>query len=372
MWKWPMMGRSQERARNIIRELVDTEKKYVQDLETLHKYASALTESGLLPKPTIKLLFSNLTELLGFQRKFLRGLEETYKLPWKYQHWGRRFLEAEEEFGTIYAPYYLNYYINELENTRANNNPQVSNRVLQMKESLAEFNDLMNMNYELPAFLVKPVSRVCKYPLLIDSLLKTCSSDTSPRSAELKNAAAAMRRVTQRCNDAARKVENEQTASVLRTRVVDWQGHRPDTFGALLLDDLILLRQVGVDQECHVFLFERIVLFCSDTQAGVPPAHTNIRPRRRTTPFRLERHVLVRDVMQTEAAPNPTPAQREYALDVWWSGERSLEVLKLLFQSEYTRSEWEAQLRRLIRECAERRADERCLRRSSQNQSKPL
>ncbi|KAJ7603061.1 Dbl homology domain-containing protein [Mycena polygramma] len=368
MWKW---GTSQGRARNIIiRELVDTEKKYVQDLETLHKYATALTESGLLPKPTIKLLFSNLPELLAFQRKFLRGLEETDKLPWKYQHWGRRFLEAEEEFGTVYAPYNRNYYVNDLQDTRANNNPQVSNRVLQMKESLAEFNDLMNMNYELPAFLVRPVSRVCKYPLLIDSLLKTCSSDTSPRYAELKNASAAMHRVTQRCNEAARKVENEQTASVLRTRrVADWQGHRPDTFGTLLLDDLVVLRQAGVDRECYAFLFEQIVLFCVDIQAGGPPAHPNVRGRRRATPLRLERHVLVCDVMQTEAAPKSAPAQREYALDVWWSGERSLEVLKLLFQSEYARSGWEAQLRRLIRECVERRADERSLRRSNQNHS---
>ncbi|KAJ6460814.1 hypothetical protein C8R47DRAFT_117450 [Mycena vitilis] len=247
----------------------------------------------------------------------------------------------------------------------------------------------MNMSYELPAFLVRPVSRVCKYPLLVDvsarislkqhvycplfcqALLKICSSDTSPRYSELKSASAAMRRVTQRCNEAARKVENEQTASVLRTRrVADWQGHRPNTFGRLLLDDIVVLRQAGVDRECYAFLFEQIVLFCVNIQAGGPPAHPNVRGRRRATPLRLERHVLVCDVMQIETASKPTPAQRECALDVWWSGEHRLEVLKLLFQSEYVRSEWEAQLRRLIRECAERRADEHSLRCSNQNHQK--
>lgn len=89
---------------NIIRELVETEGKYVRDLELMQvwmrswcfplaegalsssqKYAVAVSDSGLLPRHTIHLLFSNLTELLAFQRKFLLRLEATENLPWQEQ-----------------------------------------------------------------------------------------------------------------------------------------------------------------------------------------------------------------------------------------------------------------------------------------------
>lgn len=94
---------------NIVREMVETERKYVQDLEVMQvrrrllvlllltdvnqKYATALSQSNTIDQDTIHLLFPGLNKLLNFQRKFLIRLESTAELPWKDQRWGLHFLE---------------------------------------------------------------------------------------------------------------------------------------------------------------------------------------------------------------------------------------------------------------------------------------
>ncbi|KAJ7302183.1 Dbl homology domain-containing protein [Mycena albidolilacea] len=222
----------QEARNNIIRELVDTERYYVRQCEILQNYATVLSKSGLLPRRTIHRLFSNSADLLAFHRKFLAGLEVTNKLPWEEQRWGWHFLQAEEGF-RVYEPYCANFsegYLNDLH--RTNRNPLVSNRIVQMQESLAVFDHLIHFKNELPAFLIYPIGRVCKYPLLIEALLKNSSRDTHQYHDELKSGLAAMKRVVDRVNNVQRRIENMQTAVDLRRCVVDWRGHEVDTFGA--------------------------------------------------------------------------------------------------------------------------------------------
>ncbi|KAJ7902570.1 Dbl homology domain-containing protein [Mycena olivaceomarginata] len=348
----------------ITRELMETERKYVQDLELMQKYAVAVSDSGLLPRHTIHLLFSNLTELLAFQRKFLLRLEATEKLPWQEQRWGQHFVEAEEDFG-VYEPYCVNWSGNSLADLpTTNRNPPVSNRILHLQKSMTAFNHLMDFRTEFPAFVVKPVSRVCKYPLLIESLRKISSPDTYQHYDELTTGLAAMKRVVERVNNAERIIDNLQIVVDLRRCVVDWKGHEVDTFGSLLLDETSVVSRAGVERKFLVFLFENIILFCVNAP-GVPPPYN--RPRRQTTPLLLKGRVLVTDVKQIESveANQALLLQRYCPLDVWWEGEHGLEVLTLCFSYKGERSRWEAQLRQLIRECAERRAHEHSLRRKS-------
>lgn len=103
---------AQETTRNrIIREIVETERKYVQDLEHMQvcspiirvalalayvspqKYANALAASSAIDQDTIHLLFPGLSKLLDFQRRLLIKLEGCAELPWKEQRWGLPFIE---------------------------------------------------------------------------------------------------------------------------------------------------------------------------------------------------------------------------------------------------------------------------------------
>ncbi|KAJ6511788.1 Dbl homology domain-containing protein [Mycena vulgaris] len=350
MWASQSPQREKGLARdNIIRELVETEKKYVGDLEIMQKYANALSRSRLLDEDTLHRLFSNLTPILNFQRKFLVGLEGTVDLPWQEQRWGRHFLRAEEEFAAVYEPFCANHA----------DLSELCDLVAEKEHNIPIFNHLAT-SYDLRAFPNRPVGRVCKYPLLLDSLLKTSKAATYPYHAELHHASAAMKRVVARVSAAHLRAENTRTTTSLLTRVVDWKGHDPADFGALLLDDAFRVSRADcVVLEYLVFLFERIVLCCTDADATA---------RKGKSRLHLQGHIFLRDVLRTEALPRMcmippslrcilTPEPRTapagesgHPLAVWWDGDDGVEALTLRCRTEEQRGQWAAQIGRLIRE----------------------
>lgn len=75
----------------IVKELLDTERKYVQDLEVMQNYARALAQNDILPPDTIHNLFGNLNTLVDVQRRFLICVEENVRRPADDQHFGHVF-----------------------------------------------------------------------------------------------------------------------------------------------------------------------------------------------------------------------------------------------------------------------------------------
>lgn len=146
---------------------------------------------------------------------------------------------------------------------------------------------MINAKSELPAFLIKPVQRICKYPLLLDvcdlyfglvassdlllqSLVKASTVVDYPHYEELQAGSAAAKRITDKINEAQRRAENNQTVRNLEGRVKDWKGHHLSNFGNLLLDDIFTVTKSEVDREYHVFLFEKIILCCKEALQPPP------------------------------------------------------------------------------------------------------
>ncbi|KAJ7072355.1 hypothetical protein C8F01DRAFT_242548 [Mycena amicta] len=362
---------SKEAARNnVVREMVETERKYVQDLEVMQKYAAALSQSNLIDQDTIHLLFPNLNKLLNFQRKFLIKLEGTVELPWPEQRWGQAFLQAEEDF-MCYEPYCANY-------------TNASDLVLANEQTLGALNHLINVKGELAAFLIKPIQRVCKYPLLLESLIKAASAADYPYFDELKAGSEAAKRITDKINEAQRRAENEQTVKSLQFRVDDWKGHHVENFGELLLDDIFVVTKSDIDREYHVFLFEKIICCCKEALAApqgkkvsksnsilkkqsAPPTLSLPggvgQPQRRNTPLLLKGRIFLGNVTQAVPVSPRTSTTSgiptQYPLAVWWKGDDDLEFFTLRCRTEDQRRQWETQVNRLIRESAQRRASER-------------
>ncbi|KAH7908429.1 hypothetical protein BJ138DRAFT_1157687 [Hygrophoropsis aurantiaca] len=364
---------AREAARNnIVREMVETERKYVQDLEVMQKYATALSQSNTIDQDTIHLLFPGLNKLLNFQRKFLIRMESTAEMPWKDQRWGLHFSENEEEFA-VYESYCANY-------------TNASDLLLAEEQNLLVHNNLINAKSELPAFLIKPVQRICKYPLLLDSLIKASSPEDYPHYEELQIGSATAKRITDKINEAQRRAENLQTVKDLEGRVKDWKGHHLSNFGNLLLDDIFTVTKSEVDREYHVFLFEKIILCCKEAlqpapsgkrgaknnsilkKQGVPPPTNSPAlggTSKKDTPLLLKGRIFLNNVTQAipssprnstgSSVPNP------YSLAVWWRGDDDLEYFTLRCRSEEQLRQWESQINRLIKDVASRRGSERGL-----------
>jgi cell division control protein 24 len=357
----PLNGPDAERN-NIIRELVETERKYVQDLEVMQKYAQELSQSNTLDRDTIHLLFPNLNKLLNFQRRFLIRLEGTADMPWWEQRWGLLFTDNEEEFA-VYEPYCANY-------------TNASELMLMEEQNLVKYNHLINAKSELPAFLIKPVQRICKYPLLLGQLLKKSSPVDYPHYEELKAGSAAAKRITDKINEAQRRAENLQTVQNLASRVDDWKGHHVSQFGELLLDDVFIVTKSEVDREYHVFLFERIILCCKeDTSAAgnnnkkvgksnslLKKPHANGSPmsgfaggsKKKTTPLLLKGRIYLNNVTKANVV-----SPGSYSLNIWWKGDDDLEFFTLRCRNEEQVKQWETAVKRLIERVAMRRASER-------------
>ncbi|KAG2079086.1 hypothetical protein BDR04DRAFT_1124128 [Suillus decipiens] len=364
----PVPAGPQDAARNnIIRELVETERKYVQDLEVMQRYATALSQSNTIDQDTIHYLFPGLNKLLNFQRKFLIRLESTAEMAWRDQRWGLLFLENEEDFA-VYEPYCANY-------------TNAVDLMVAEEQNLSVHNNLINAKSELPAFLIKPVQRICKFPLLLDSLIKATSATDYPHFEELQAGSAAAKRITDKINEAQRRAENVQTVKNLEGRVQDWKGHHLSNFGALLLDDIFTVTKSDVDREYHVFLFEKIILCCKEAvpppqnskrggknnsilkkqnglQAPTPPPMTSPN-KRKDTPLLLKGRIFLNNVTQAIPSSNRNSVVNPYSLAVWWRGDDDLEFFTLRCRSEEQLRQWEVQINRLIREVAGRRASER-------------
>jgi cell division control protein 24 len=142
---------------HVIRELVDTERKYVQDLENLHELKKTIEQKGVIPGDVVHDIFLNINAILDFQRRFLIKIETTNSQPEERQEWGLTFVNYEDAFG-IYQPFIANQ----------RKAAAIAKREFD-KISMADHPVVVDFN-TLDGFLLKPMQRLVKYPLL----LKVC------------------------------------------------------------------------------------------------------------------------------------------------------------------------------------------------------
>lgn len=330
----------------VFREIIETERKYVQDLETLQAYRTDLVNAQLFSLEQIHTLFPNLNEIIDFQRRFLMGLECNINVPDKYQRIGLVFIHAALGPFKLYEPWTIGQLAAiELINKEAGN--------------LRKLLQLLDPGFELQLFLLKPIQRLCKYPLLLKELIK--AGPDEPLSNELKLALTAMKELANDVNEAQRRAENVEYLQKLVARVQDWKGFNLKDQGELLYHGVVGVRDVENEKEYVAYLFEKIIFFFTEVDARPDKEKKkNLLGNRKKstsllslvnlletmsdrTPLVLKGRVYISEVYNISLSNTPTG----YTLVISWLGKKELGSFTLRYRTEEFRNQWELCLRNL-------------------------
>ncbi|KAM0747778.1 hypothetical protein T439DRAFT_292360 [Meredithblackwellia eburnea MCA 4105] len=328
----------------VVKEILDSERKYVQDLEVLQV---GLAASGVITQDQIHNLFLNLNSLADFQRRFLIGVEANASLPPEQQHFGLLFLTMEDNF-SVYEPYCANL-------------TAAQELAIGENTALSQLKDVLDPVSELSPLLIKPVQRICKYPLLLSTLIKNTPPDT-PGYKELVDGHASIERVTAKVNETTRREDNRLSVLDLQRRVEDWKGHDITSFGDLLLRETFFVIKSDSEREYNVYLFERIILCCKETgMSGKKSSKSNSilkRPAsRRVANLQLKGRIFVNNVTSAHNVSRNVRSRLpgQYLLEVRWRGDVAEEAFTIKCRTEELLKQWQRMIMKAVEEAPQNR-----------------
>ncbi|XP_072542916.1 rho guanine nucleotide exchange factor TIAM2 isoform X3 [Salminus brasiliensis] len=263
-----------ERLRKVIQELVDTEKSYVKDLGCLFKiYLKPLEGQTFLSHGEMESLFGSLPEMLDFQRIFLQTLEErttsspdfrTLETPEQLKRLlfslGGSFLYYADHF-KLYSGFCANHIKVQKVLERAKTDRA-------FKEFLEARNPTKQHSSTLESYLIKPVQRVLKYPLLLRELVSLTDPDSEEHS-HLTEALRAMEKVASHINEMQKIYEDygtvfdqlvaEQSSTEREVTEIS-MGEFIIHSSALWLNPMPSLGRMRKDPQLTLFIFKRAVI----------------------------------------------------------------------------------------------------------------
>ncbi|KAH6888857.1 Dbl homology domain-containing protein [Coprinopsis sp. MPI-PUGE-AT-0042] len=313
----------------IIREIIDTERRFVERLELMQTCITEVVQQRAMDQDTVHQIFPNLHNILYFHQQLLTRLETTLEQAWSEQRWGQHFVDCEDQLIAVYEPYCTHF-------------ATASELLASKMDDLVQLNALTDIQ-ELRTLHACPISR---------DLVKVATADiTYPHLQVLKQGLKASKRIFTRVNEALDRGDRQRVVNSLDRRVTDWKGHEFGNFGNFLLDETLRVTKSGVEREFYVCLFEKVILCCKE----VAPE-----PRIRPSAVGNDGRIYVSNLVEVipQQAPRPDhPAlgiPSVFPLKVWWRGDQDLESFTLAFKRQDQMRRWETEINRLIREAAQR------------------
>ncbi|EOA97604.1 Putative guanine nucleotide exchange factor MCF2L2, partial [Anas platyrhynchos] len=261
-------GRARPPTLHIINELIETERVYVEELQSIIEgYASEMDNPNLvhLIPSTLQnkkeILFGNLPEIYEFHNRiFLKEIENCIENP---ELLARCFLKRKEDL-QIYEKY-------------CQNKPRSEALWRQCGDSIffQECQRKLDHKLSLDAYLLKPVQRITKYQLLLkvklfkyffssffnQEMLK-CSKN-SEGTAELEEALATVLDIIKSVNDSMHQIAitgyegdvSELGKLLMQGSFNVWTDHKK---GHNKVKDLARFKPM----QRHLFLYTKMLLFC--------------------------------------------------------------------------------------------------------------
>ncbi|XP_068600096.1 proto-oncogene DBL [Brachionichthys hirsutus] len=241
-------------TRHIIKELIATERIYVDELlSVLLGYRAEMEDpsvSDLLPsalRSQKDVLFGNMPEIYQFHsRIFLQDLQRCLETP---EGVGACFLQRKEKF-QVYERYCQNKPRSELLWRACSDCPFFQERQKKLEHKLG-----------LDSYLLKPVQRLTKYQLLLKELLKHCTEQRY--RCELREALGSMLELLKSVNDSMHQTAitgyqgdlSQLGRVVIQGGFSVWISHKR---AAVRMKELARFKPM----QRHLFLYDHALLFC--------------------------------------------------------------------------------------------------------------
>ncbi|XP_045764749.1 protein still life, isoform SIF type 1 isoform X4 [Maniola jurtina] len=199
-----------DKLRKVLMELVDTERAYVKHLNNLlENYLEPLKKETFLSNAEINALFGNIQEIVTFQRQFLQNLEEALEAEPNFNHFefSNQFKNVLFAVGNAFL-YYVNHFklyssfcASHSKAQKVLHPTDEGNQALQ--EFLAARNPKQQHSSTLESYLIKPIQRILKYPLLLQQL-RNLTDVNSEEHLHLVEALKGMEKVAEHINEMQR------------------------------------------------------------------------------------------------------------------------------------------------------------------------
>lgn len=274
---------AEKRRQEAINEVIYTERDFVRDMEYLRDtWVGRLKDSDIIPQARkadfLAQVFWNLHDIIAVNTRLRDALNKRQKSYAVVERIGDILLEAVPHFGPFvqYGAHQL-YGKYEFEKEK-NSNPAFA-QFVEITERLPESRKL-----ELNAYLTKPTTRLARYPLLLEAVLKQTPED-SPDRTTLPKVIAIVREFLGKVNEESGKTENRFNLMQLEQQLFFRQGEevnlRLKEEGRQLVGKDAFSKRDG---EIQVYLFDHAIVF---TKPMKTKQHDQFKVYRRPIPLEL-------------------------------------------------------------------------------------
>ncbi|XP_026196658.1 T-lymphoma invasion and metastasis-inducing protein 1 isoform X3 [Anabas testudineus] len=310
-----------DKLRKVICELVETERTYVKDLNCLiGRYLTPLQKETFLTQDELDVLFGNLPEMVEFQVEFLKTLEDGTRLVPDLEK-----LESVDQFKKIlfslggsflyYADRFKIYSAFCASHTKVPKVLVKAKTDSDFKAFLDERNPKQQHSSTLESYLIKPIQRVLKYPLLLKELYSLTDPD-SEEHYHLDVAMKAMNKVASHINE-MQKI-HEEFGAVFDQLITEQSSEKKEvadlSMGDLLLHTSVIwinppasLGKWKKEPQMATFVFKTAVVFvCKDgtkQKKKMGGSHRVSVSSDEKDPFRY-RHMIPTDALQVRSLAN--------------------------------------------------------------------
>nr|XP_023402018.1 pleckstrin homology domain-containing family G member 3 isoform X3 [Loxodonta africana] len=232
----------------VVREIVETERMYVQDLRSIvEDYLLKIIDTpGLLKPEQVSALFGNIENIYALNSQLLRDLDSCNSDPVAV---ASCFVERSQEFD-IYTQYCNNYP----------NSVAALTECMRDKQQAKFFRDrqeLLQHSLPLGSYLLKPVQRILKYHLLLQEIAKHFDEERDGFEV-VEDAIDTMTCVAWYINDMKRRHEHAVRLQEIQSLLINWKGPDLTIYGELVLEGTFRVHRVR--NERTFFLFDKALL----------------------------------------------------------------------------------------------------------------